>query len=145
MEPASSKSEDWSNEVENLTKVLMWQMVKEWVKDVARNQSLAMALSWRHWNIKRSHLHESKRWLEFSRIIPWYILTGASCFTLLSLCNVLGHAGICKILSPVTAAVPAGAVLMKEKVGFKFQPRVQPLRLANWDFKDKITFLMSGR
>jgi hypothetical protein len=45
----------------------------------------------------------------------------------------------------VTAAVPAGAVLMKEKVGFKFQPRVQPLRLANWDSKDKITFLMSGR
>jgi hypothetical protein len=45
----------------------------------------------------------------------------------------------------VTAAVPAGAVLMKEKVGFKFQPRVQPLRLASWDSKDKITFLMSGR
>jgi hypothetical protein len=43
------------------------------------------------------------------------------------------------------AVVPAGAVLMKEKVGFKFQPRVQPLRLANWDSKDKMTFLMSGR
>jgi hypothetical protein len=57
MEPASSKSEDWSNEGENLTKVLMWQMVKEWVKDVARNQSLAMALSWRHWNITKDHIY----------------------------------------------------------------------------------------
>ncbi|KAJ7525584.1 hypothetical protein O6H91_17G057600 [Diphasiastrum complanatum] len=53
--------------------------------------------------------------------------------------------GICKIVSPLIPGRSAGAVLMKEKGGFKFTPRVQPLRLANWDSKDKMTFLMSGR
>ncbi|CAA2994583.1 Hypothetical predicted protein [Olea europaea subsp. europaea] len=53
--------------------------------------------------------------------------------------------GICKIVSPVLASVPAGVVLMKEKAGFKFTTRVQPLRLAEWDTDDKVTFFMSGR
>ncbi|XP_078437831.1 lysine-specific demethylase JMJ13-like [Wolffia australiana] len=53
--------------------------------------------------------------------------------------------GICKIISPLSASVPAGMVLMKDKAGFKFTTRVQPLRLAEWDKDDKITFFMSGR
>ncbi|KAK9144262.1 hypothetical protein Sjap_004165 [Stephania japonica] len=53
--------------------------------------------------------------------------------------------GICKIVSPLSASVPAGVVLMKEKAGFKFTTRVQPLRLSEWDSDDKITFFMSGR
>ncbi|GKU95806.1 hypothetical protein SLEP1_g9123 [Rubroshorea leprosula] len=53
--------------------------------------------------------------------------------------------GICKIISPVIATVPAGVVLTKEKAGFKFTTRVQPLRLAEWDTDDKVTFFMSGR
>lgn len=53
--------------------------------------------------------------------------------------------GICKIVSPVSASVPAGVVLTKEKAGFKFTTRVQPLRLAEWDADDKVTFFMSGR
>lgn len=53
--------------------------------------------------------------------------------------------GICKIVSPLSASVPAGIVLMKEKVGFKFTSRVQPLRLAEWDTDDKVTFFKSGR
>ncbi|OVA02874.1 JmjC domain [Macleaya cordata] len=53
--------------------------------------------------------------------------------------------GICKIVSPVSASVPAGVVLMKEKAGFKFTTRVQPLRLAEWNTDDKVTFFMSGR
>ncbi|XP_059444192.1 lysine-specific demethylase JMJ13 isoform X1 [Corylus avellana] len=53
--------------------------------------------------------------------------------------------GICKIISPLSASVPAGIVLMKEKSGFKFTTRVQPLRLAEWDSDDKVTFFMSGR
>ncbi|KAI4371520.1 hypothetical protein MLD38_019744 [Melastoma candidum] len=53
--------------------------------------------------------------------------------------------GICKIVSPLTASVPAGVVLMREKVGFKFTTRVQPLRLAEWDSDDRATFFMSGR
>ncbi|KAL3497897.1 hypothetical protein ACH5RR_040629 [Cinchona calisaya] len=53
--------------------------------------------------------------------------------------------GICKIVSPLSADAPAGVVLMKEKAGFKFTTRVQPLRLAEWDTDDKVTFLMSGR
>ncbi|KAI4328034.1 hypothetical protein L6164_020430 [Bauhinia variegata] len=53
--------------------------------------------------------------------------------------------GICKIVSPLSASVPAGIVLMKEKAGFKFTTRVQPLRLAEWDAEDKVTFFMSGR
>ncbi|XP_059641507.1 lysine-specific demethylase JMJ13-like isoform X2 [Cornus florida] len=53
--------------------------------------------------------------------------------------------GICKIVSPLSASVPAGIVLMKEKAGFKFTTRVQPFRLAEWDTDDKVTFFMSGR
>ncbi|WCJ29082.1 Lysine-specific demethylase JMJ706 [Euphorbia peplus] len=53
--------------------------------------------------------------------------------------------GICKIVSPLSASVPAGAVLMREKAGFKFTTRVQPLRLAEWDTDDRVTFFMSGR
>ncbi|XP_038905001.1 lysine-specific demethylase JMJ706 isoform X3 [Benincasa hispida] len=53
--------------------------------------------------------------------------------------------GICKIVSPLTASVPAGAVLMKEKPGFKFTTRVQPFRFAEWDTDDQVTFYMSGR
>lgn len=53
--------------------------------------------------------------------------------------------GICKIISPINASVPAGVVLMKEKAGFKFTTRVQPLRLAEWAIDDKVTFFMSGR
>jgi hypothetical protein len=64
--------------------------------------------------------------------------------------QVLIHAvyygsGICKIVSPVSASVPAGAVLMKEQAGFKFTTRVQPLRLAEWAMGDTVTFFMSGR
>ncbi|XP_048500745.1 lysine-specific demethylase JMJ13 isoform X2 [Beta vulgaris subsp. vulgaris] len=53
--------------------------------------------------------------------------------------------GICKIISPISGSVPAGVVLMKEKAGFKFTTRVQPLRLSEWDSDDKVTFFMSGR
>nr|XP_043608846.1 lysine-specific demethylase JMJ706 [Erigeron canadensis] len=53
--------------------------------------------------------------------------------------------GICKIVSPLTATVPAGMVLMKENAGFRFTTRVQPLRLAEWNTDDKVTFFMSGR
>ncbi|KAI3694337.1 hypothetical protein L1987_77301 [Smallanthus sonchifolius] len=53
--------------------------------------------------------------------------------------------GICKIVSPLSASVPAGMVLMKEKAGFRFTTRVQPLRLAEWDTEDMVTFYMSGR
>ncbi|KAJ0716641.1 putative transcription factor & chromatin remodeling JUMONJI family [Helianthus annuus] len=53
--------------------------------------------------------------------------------------------GICKIVSPLSASVPAGIVLTREKVGFKFTTRVQPLRLAEWNTDDKVTFFMSGR
>ncbi|XP_020393913.1 lysine-specific demethylase JMJ706 isoform X3 [Zea mays] len=53
--------------------------------------------------------------------------------------------GICKIVSPVCASVPAGVVLMKEQPSFKFMTRVQPLRLAEWAEDDTVTFFMSGR
>ncbi|XP_022965288.1 lysine-specific demethylase JMJ706-like isoform X1 [Cucurbita maxima] len=53
--------------------------------------------------------------------------------------------GICKIISPLIASVPAGALLSKEKPGFKFTTRVQPFRFAEWDTDDQVTFYMSGR
>ncbi|XP_038726324.1 lysine-specific demethylase JMJ706-like isoform X2 [Tripterygium wilfordii] len=52
---------------------------------------------------------------------------------------------MCKIISPLSASVTAGIVLMKEKAGFKFTTRMQPLRLAEWDIDDRVTFFMSGR
>ncbi|PKA55729.1 Lysine-specific demethylase REF6 [Apostasia shenzhenica] len=54
-------------------------------------------------------------------------------------------AGICKIVSPICASVPAGVVMMKEKGEFKFTTHMQPLRLSEWSLDDKITFFMSGR
>nr|GEV76731.1 lysine-specific demethylase JMJ706-like isoform X1 [Tanacetum cinerariifolium] len=53
--------------------------------------------------------------------------------------------GICKIVSPLSASVPAGMVLTKENPGFRFTTRVQPLRVAEWNTDDKVTFFMSGR
>jgi hypothetical protein len=53
--------------------------------------------------------------------------------------------GICKIISPVCASVPAGTVLMKELGGIKFKTRVQPLRLAEWSKDDKLAFFVSAR
>ncbi|GMH26776.1 hypothetical protein Nepgr_028619 [Nepenthes gracilis] len=53
--------------------------------------------------------------------------------------------GICKIVSPISACVPAAVVLKKEKSGFKFTTRLQPLRLAEWDTDDMATFFMSGK
>ncbi|XP_062222345.1 lysine-specific demethylase JMJ706-like [Phragmites australis] len=58
---------------------------------------------------------------------------------------VAARYGICKIVSPICASVPAGAVLMKELGGIKFTTRVQPLRLAEWSKDDKFAFFMSGR
>ncbi|CAL9102486.1 unnamed protein product [Musa acuminata var. zebrina] len=58
---------------------------------------------------------------------------------------VASRYGICKIISPISASVPAGVVLMKEQAGFKFTTRVQPLRLAEWAADDKVTFFLSGR
>ncbi|MCO5573229.1 hypothetical protein L7F22_026998 [Adiantum nelumboides] len=53
--------------------------------------------------------------------------------------------GICKIVPPVVAFVPAGVVLTREQTNFKFTTRIQPMRLSNWDKQDKIIFPMSGR
>ncbi|CAM6081561.1 unnamed protein product [Calypogeia fissa] len=53
--------------------------------------------------------------------------------------------GICKVVSPLVASVPAGCVLTREKSGFKFTPRVQPMRLSNWDSSDMHKFLISGQ
>ncbi|OIV99596.1 hypothetical protein TanjilG_17406 [Lupinus angustifolius] len=57
-------------------------------------------------------------------------------------CSVFS--GICKIVSPIIASIPASVVLTKEKKDFKFETNVQPLRLSEWNEKDKITF-MKGR
>ncbi|KAL2329160.1 hypothetical protein Fmac_022587 [Flemingia macrophylla] len=48
--------------------------------------------------------------------------------------------GICKIVSPIVASIPADIVLTKEKEDFKFQTSVQPLRLSEWNEKDKMSF-----
>ncbi|XP_020577636.1 lysine-specific demethylase JMJ706-like isoform X2 [Phalaenopsis equestris] len=53
--------------------------------------------------------------------------------------------GICKIISPICATIPAGVVLMKEQGGFKFTTCVQPFRLSEWTTDDKVSFFMSGR
>uniref|UniRef100_A0A2N9EJJ9 JmjC domain-containing protein n=1 Tax=Fagus sylvatica TaxID=28930 RepID=A0A2N9EJJ9_FAGSY len=53
--------------------------------------------------------------------------------------------GICKIISPINASVPASVVLKKETRNFKFETYVQPLRLAQWNMNDKVSFLRRGR
>lgn len=57
----------------------------------------------------------------------------------------LSFPGICKIVSPIRTSVPAGIVLVREKPGFKFTTRVQPLRLSEWSEDDQVSFFMSGR
>ncbi|EOY10093.1 Transcription factor, putative [Theobroma cacao] len=51
--------------------------------------------------------------------------------------------GICKIVSPWKASVPAAHVLTKEIKGFKFKSYIQPLRLHEWNRNDKASFDMS--
>nr|GMC66810.1 lysine-specific demethylase JMJ706-like [Ipomoea batatas] len=53
--------------------------------------------------------------------------------------------GICKVVSPLDACVPAGTVLTKNNKNFKFKTQLQPLRLANWDSDDRIIFYTGGR
>lgn len=67
---------------------------------------------------------------------------------LLFLQNIAPHAskyGICKIVSPINARVPADVVVAKEMKDFKFETTVQPLRLVTWDVNDKLTFFRRGR
>lgn len=75
------------------------------------------------------------------------INVAVSFFLVTKPCNFISitFPGICKVVSPISASVPAGVVLMKEKLGFKFTTRVQPLRLAEWVEDDRATFFMSGR
>lgn len=53
--------------------------------------------------------------------------------------------GICKIVSPIRASVPASVVLKKEIRNFKFETNMQPLRLAKWNMNEKASFFRSGR
>ncbi|XVE62279.1 hypothetical protein DITRI_Ditri06bG0105200 [Diplodiscus trichospermus] len=53
--------------------------------------------------------------------------------------------GICKIVSPWKACVPASDVLMKEQRGFQFKAYIQHLRLHEWNVNDKAAFLMRQR
>nr|GMC58074.1 lysine-specific demethylase JMJ706-like [Ipomoea batatas] len=53
--------------------------------------------------------------------------------------------GICKVVSPLDACVPAGTVLTKNNKNFKFKTQLQPLRLAKWDSDDRIIFYTGGR
>ncbi|KAJ7570047.1 hypothetical protein O6H91_01G104900 [Diphasiastrum complanatum] len=53
--------------------------------------------------------------------------------------------GICKLISPIVPAFPAGVVLTKARGGIKFTSSVQPLRLASWKSNDKVVFRKSGR
>lgn len=59
--------------------------------------------------------------------------------------TVTSISGICKIVSPVCASVPASVVLTKEQPSFKFMTRVQPLRLAEWAEDDTVTFYLNER
>lgn len=58
---------------------------------------------------------------------------------------IFGCSGICKIVSPINARVPADVVVAKEMKDFKFETTVQPLRLVTWDVNDKLTFFRRGR
>lgn len=53
--------------------------------------------------------------------------------------------GICKIVPPLISTVPTGVVMKKEKPGFKFTPKVQPLRVPRWTMNDKNLFFISGK
>ncbi|XP_062098557.1 lysine-specific demethylase JMJ13-like [Humulus lupulus] len=67
---------------------------------------------------------------------------------LLYLQTIAPHAskyGICKIVSPIKACVPANVVLSKEMKGFKFETNVQPLRIGSRDPNDKFAFFKRGR
>ncbi|KAK8532202.1 hypothetical protein V6N13_131537 [Hibiscus sabdariffa] len=51
--------------------------------------------------------------------------------------------GICKIVSPWKASVPASDVLTKEQRGFEFKAYVQNLRLHQWNLNDMANFLIT--
>ncbi|KAJ0461868.1 putative transcription factor & chromatin remodeling JUMONJI family [Helianthus annuus] len=53
--------------------------------------------------------------------------------------------GICKIVPPLIPTAPTGVVIKKEKPGFRFTPKVQPLRFSKWTLNDKNSFLISSK
>lgn len=53
--------------------------------------------------------------------------------------------GICRIVCPINASIPAAVVLMKEIKDFKFETIVQPLRLSEGNENNDITFSMRRR
>ncbi|XP_024987920.1 lysine-specific demethylase JMJ706-like [Cynara cardunculus var. scolymus] len=53
--------------------------------------------------------------------------------------------GVCKIVPPLTSGAPTGVVMKKEKPGFRFTPKVQPLRIARWTMDDKNTFFIGRK
>ncbi|XP_076901773.1 lysine-specific demethylase JMJ13-like [Bidens hawaiensis] len=53
--------------------------------------------------------------------------------------------GICKIVPPLIATAPTGVVMKKEKPGFRFTPKVQPLWVSRWTMNDKNTFFTSRK
>ncbi|XP_071708844.1 lysine-specific demethylase JMJ13-like [Rutidosis leptorrhynchoides] len=53
--------------------------------------------------------------------------------------------GVCKIVPPLISTTPIGAVINNEKPGFRFTPKVQPLRIAKWTTNDKNTFFDSRK
>nr|XP_043625822.1 lysine-specific demethylase JMJ706-like [Erigeron canadensis] len=53
--------------------------------------------------------------------------------------------GVCKIVPPMISSVPTGVVIKNEKPGFRFIPKLQPLRVAKWTKNDKNTFFISNK
>ncbi|KAJ9563386.1 hypothetical protein OSB04_008546 [Centaurea solstitialis] len=53
--------------------------------------------------------------------------------------------GVCKIVPPLISAAPTGVVMKKERPGFRFTPKVQPLRIAKWTKDDKNTFFIGRK
>ncbi|XP_054813264.1 lysine-specific demethylase JMJ13-like [Prosopis cineraria] len=53
--------------------------------------------------------------------------------------------GICKIVSPINASIPAAVVLMKEIENFKFETIVQPLQFSEWNEDNETIYSLRGR
>ncbi|XP_028753344.1 lysine-specific demethylase JMJ706-like [Neltuma alba] len=53
--------------------------------------------------------------------------------------------GICKIVSPLNASIPAAVVLTKERENFKFETIVQPLRFSELNEDNETTYSFRGR
>lgn len=115
---------------------------------------MLLTLFWIHLRCTRVHVHVQNLCDKVKLQSICFAKIMLACYDLSEQCNLiffffclyayiwsyLNISGICKIVSPIAASNPASFVLTEEKMDFKFNTIVQPLRVFKSNEMEKITF-----